>query len=96
MARLGDSEVDERLADMEWRRDGDAIVRDVERDGFRSAMALANAVAGAANEANHHPDILVHGYKHVRLTLSTHSEGGITENDFALARTIDGLIADAG
>jgi 4a-hydroxytetrahydrobiopterin dehydratase len=58
-------------------------------------MALANAVAEAANEANHHPDILIHDYKHVRLTLSTHSAGGITENDFALADTIDGLPATA-
>lgn len=95
MARLHDSEIDERLADMQWRREGDSIVRDVECEGFHSAMALANAVADAANEANHHPDILVHGYKHVRLTLSTHSAGGITDDDFALARTIDGLIADA-
>lgn len=96
MARLGDSEIDERLATMQWHRDGDSIVRDVECKGFHSAMALANAVAGAADEANHHPDILVHDYKHVRLTLSTHSAGGITENDFALAGTIEGLIADAG
>ncbi len=95
MARLGDSEIDERLASMQWRRDGDSIVRDVQCKGFHSAMALANAVADAANEANHHPDILVHGYKHVRLTLSTHSAGGITENDFALAGAIDGLVADA-
>lgn len=96
MARLSDAEIDERLTGSDWRREGDSIVRDIERDGFNAAMALANAVAEAANAANHHPDILVHGYKHVRLTLSTHSEGGITENDFALARTIDGLIADAG
>ena len=95
MARLDDSEIDARLAAMEWRRDGDSIVRDVECKGFHSAMALANAVADAANEANHHPDILIHDYKHVRLTLSTHSDGGITENDFALAATIDGLVADA-
>jgi 4a-hydroxytetrahydrobiopterin dehydratase len=94
MARLSDSEIDERLADSEWRRDGDAIVRDVELPGFKAAMALANAVADAANEANHHPDILIHDYKHVRLTLSTHSAGGITENDFALAATIDGLATD--
>ena len=91
MARLSDSEIDERLAGGEWRREGDAIVRDVELPGFKAAMALANAVADAANEADHHPDILVHGYKHLRLTLSTHSAGGITENDFALADTIDGL-----
>jgi 4a-hydroxytetrahydrobiopterin dehydratase len=95
MARLGDSEIDERLASTQWRRDADTIVRDVECKGFVSAMALANAVADAANEANHHPDILIHGYKHVRLTLSTHSAGGITENDFGLAGTIDGLVADA-
>ena len=92
MAPLSDSEIDERLAAGAWRRDGEAIVRDVELDGFKSAMALANRVADAANEANHHPDILVHDYKHVRLTLSTHSAGGITDNDFALAETIDGLI----
>ena len=71
MARLSDAEIDERLAASQWRREGDSIVRDVERDGFNAAMALANAVAEAANAANHHPDILVHGYKHVRLTLST-------------------------
>ena len=93
MAPLSDSEIDERLAGGDWRRDGDAIVRDVELDGFKAAMALANRVADAANDANHHPDILIHDYKHVRLTLSTHSAGQITENDFTLARTIDELIA---
>jgi 4a-hydroxytetrahydrobiopterin dehydratase len=91
MSLLNDETIDERLAGTGWRREGTTIVRDVELDGFTAAMALANAVADAANEANHHPDILVHGYKHVRLTLSTHSEGGITENDLALAQTIDGL-----
>jgi 4a-hydroxytetrahydrobiopterin dehydratase len=92
MARLGDSDIDERLAGGAWRRDGDSLVRDVECSGFTAAMGLANAVADAANAANHHPDIFVHDYKHVRLTLSTHSAGGITENDFALAGEIDGLI----
>jgi 4a-hydroxytetrahydrobiopterin dehydratase len=91
MSRLADSEIDERLAGMQWRREGDAIVRDVECAHFSAAMALANAVAEAAEAVNHHPDILVHGYKHLRLTLSTHSAGGITDNDFALAGTIDGL-----
>jgi 4a-hydroxytetrahydrobiopterin dehydratase len=92
MARLTDAEIDERLDRTEWRREGQSIVRDVELDGFTAAMGLANAVADAANEADHHPDILVHGYKHVRLTLSTHSAGGVTENDIALAKTIDGLV----
>ena len=44
-----------------------------------------------AEQANHHPDILIHGWNKVRLTLSTHSEGGLTESDFALAARIDGL-----
>ena len=91
MSVLSDDTIDERLEGTGWRRDGTAIVRDVELDGFTAAMALANRVADAANEANHHPDILVHGYKHVRLTLSTHSAGGVTENDLALAGVIDGL-----
>jgi len=91
MAPMSDSEIEQRLARGPWRREGNAIVRDVELDGFVAAMALANRVAEAANQANHHPDILIHDYKHVRLTLSTHSAGAITENDFALARTIDGL-----
>jgi 4a-hydroxytetrahydrobiopterin dehydratase len=91
MALLSDAEIDERLAGSEWRREGDTIVRDIETGGFKAAMALANGVADAANEANHHPDILIHGYKHVRLTLSTHSEGGISEHDIALAQTIDAL-----
>lgn len=96
MTPLSDSAIDERLAGGTWRRDGDAIVRDLELGGFSAAMALANRVADAANAANHHPDILIHDYKHLRITLSTHSAGGITDNDFALAATIDGLATDDG
>ncbi len=91
MARLSDGEIDERLATGAWEREGDTIVRDFELTDFKEAMALANAIGDAAEEAGHHPDILVHGYKRMRITLCTHSEGGITENDFALAATIDGL-----
>jgi 4a-hydroxytetrahydrobiopterin dehydratase len=95
MARLSDAEIEERLTSSAWKREGDKIVRYADCGGFMAAMDLANAVADAANAANHHPDILVHDYNHLRLELSTHSEGGITEDDFALAQTIDGLIADA-
>jgi 4a-hydroxytetrahydrobiopterin dehydratase len=93
MARPSDDEIDERLAGSAWRREGDALVRDVELAGFRAAMAFANAVAEAAEAANHHPDILIHGYRHVRLTLTTHSAGAVTEADLSLADTIDGLAA---
>jgi 4a-hydroxytetrahydrobiopterin dehydratase len=50
-----------------------------------------NRVADLAEEANHHPDILVHGWNNVRLTLTTHSAGGLTDNDFQMAKRIDGL-----
>ncbi|MDQ3630912.1 MAG: 4a-hydroxytetrahydrobiopterin dehydratase, partial [Actinomycetota bacterium] len=53
--------------------------------------AFVNRVAEAAESANHHPDILIHGFNRVRLTLSTHSAGGLTDKDFQLARMIDGL-----
>ncbi len=91
MALLNDDEIAERLQDSEWERQGDAIVREWKLSDFASAMAFVNRVADVAEEVNHHPDILVHGYNRVRLTLSTHAEGGITRADLALAQRIDGL-----
>ena len=55
-------------------------------------MAFVNLVAEAAEAANHHPDILVHGYNNVSLTLQTHSSGLITDADRELAGAIDGLV----
>ncbi|HLX51086.1 MAG TPA: 4a-hydroxytetrahydrobiopterin dehydratase [Streptosporangiaceae bacterium] len=73
-----------------WERGGDSIVRTVTRDDFRAAMLFVGAVAYLAEEMNHHPDILVQ-WNQVTLTLSTHSAGGLTANDFTLARRIDAL-----
>ena len=91
MARLSDPEIDERLAATEWRREGDAIVRDWKFDDFAGALAFVNRVAEAAEAANHHPDILLHSWNQVSLTLSTHSEGGLTAADFDMAGRLDGL-----
>jgi 4a-hydroxytetrahydrobiopterin dehydratase len=92
MALLTDDEIAERLAGAaDWRREGDEIVRNMKFDDFAAAIAFVNRVADAAEEANHHPDILVHGWNNVRLSVTNHSQGGLTEADFALARTIDGL-----
>jgi 4a-hydroxytetrahydrobiopterin dehydratase len=78
--------------DMEqWRRDGEALVRDLKFDDFAQAMAYVNRVADLAEEVNHHPDILVHGWNHVRLTLTTHSADTLTDNDYEMARKIDRL-----
>ena len=75
----------------EWREEGSALVRDFECKDFASAMAFVNQVGEMAEAANHHPDILLHGWNKVRLTLSTHSEGGLTQADHDLAAGIDGL-----
>jgi 4a-hydroxytetrahydrobiopterin dehydratase len=91
MARLDDTEIAQRLEGGEWAREGDSLVRDYKLDDFAAAIAFVNGVAEVAEELNHHPDILVHGWNRVRLTLSTHSEGGITGSDFALAERIDAL-----
>jgi 4a-hydroxytetrahydrobiopterin dehydratase len=91
VTRLGEEEIERRLAGGSWSREGDAIVRERKLEDFAAAMAFVNRVAELAEEANHHPDILVHGWNKVRLTLSTHSQGGLTEADFALAQRIDGL-----
>jgi 4a-hydroxytetrahydrobiopterin dehydratase len=76
----------------QWRQEGESLVRDLEFDDFQVAMAFINRVADAAEAANHHPDILVHGWNKVRLTLTTHSEGRLTDNDRAMAETIDGVV----
>jgi len=81
----------EELEATEWRREGEAIVRDFKHEDFTEALAFVNRVGEVAESANHHPDILIHGWNRVRLTLSTHSAGSLTDADFALARAIDGL-----
>jgi 4a-hydroxytetrahydrobiopterin dehydratase len=75
-----------------WRQEDESLSRDFKFDDFAAAMAFVNQVADAAEEANHHPDILVHGWNKVRLTLTTHSEGGLTESDRAMAQRIDAIL----
>ena len=92
MALLSDKEIEERLgARPDWRREEGLIVSERRLSDFAAAIAFVNRVADVAEAANHHPDILVHGWNNVRLTLSTHSEGGLTAADFALASQIDEL-----
>jgi len=93
METLDDQEIEARLGAVPgWVRDGESIVRDARLADFAAAIALVAAIAVVAEEANHHPDILVHGWNHLRLTLSTHSAGGLTDADFALAAEIDALL----
>jgi 4a-hydroxytetrahydrobiopterin dehydratase len=87
-ALLDNAEID-RQADQlsDWSRDGSQIVADYKFKDFSEAMTFVDRVAEAAEEANHHPDIDIRWNK-VHLVLTTHSEGGLTQNDFDMARRI--------
>ncbi|HET7584008.1 MAG TPA: 4a-hydroxytetrahydrobiopterin dehydratase [Gemmatimonadaceae bacterium] len=71
-----------------WRADGGAIVREFATDGWSTTIMLVNAIAYYAEAADHHPDLEV-SWARVRVTLSTHSAGGVTDKDLALARQIE-------
>jgi 4a-hydroxytetrahydrobiopterin dehydratase len=90
--RLSDEDIAARLAGSPWQRDGEAIVREVELENFAAAIAAVDRIAAAAEERNHHPDILVHGWNKLTVTLSTHSAGGITAADLELAARFDELL----
>ena len=93
MAPLEHAEIQQRLAAREgWRLSEErAIEREWTFSDFAAAIAFVDRVAELAERANHHPDILLHGWNKVRLTLSTHSQGGLTDADFQLAQEIDRL-----
>jgi 4a-hydroxytetrahydrobiopterin dehydratase len=88
---LTNDEISAKLESSEWTQEGDEIAREWKFEDFAQAMAFVNRVAEAAEEANHHPDILVHGWNKVRLSLTNHSAGGLTEPDFEMAARIDEL-----
>lgn len=91
MSLLTETQISEELATVpRWTRDGSSIVTVTERADFRDALLYLGAVAYLAETANHHPDVTINWNK-VTLTLRTHSAGGLTANDFALARQISAL-----
>ena len=95
MPKLTAPEIEQRLQGLNgWTRDGDAIRKQFTFDGFPEAVAFVNRLAPKAEAADHHPDILIN-YKRVTLTYSTHSEGGVTDKDFAGAAAADRLATTA-
>lgn len=84
--------IDKRLAELpDWHYDDGVVSKTWQLKGFLTAMTFANAIAHLANEANHHPDLSVHGYNKLTVTITTHSAGGVTANDLELADRIEGL-----
>lgn len=93
MALLNDADVKLALRQAAaWRKRGRVIRRTFEFADFKAAMQFVNRVAKLAERAGHHPDIDIR-WNQVTLTLSTHSEGGLTAKDFSLAGRIDALLA---
>jgi 4a-hydroxytetrahydrobiopterin dehydratase len=96
MELLTEDEISARLSGLPgWQRSDGSIATTVVRADFRAAMAYVEAVADLAEEAGHHPDIFI-SWNKVTLTLSTHSAGGLTARDFALAEQISAFDQAAG
>ncbi|MFZ4627413.1 MAG: 4a-hydroxytetrahydrobiopterin dehydratase [Blastocatellia bacterium] len=90
--RLTNDEISRRMANLPgWERIGDEIQRQWVLENFQAALAFVNQIGALAEAADHHPDILLYGWNRVRLTLTTHSDQGLTEKDFSLAALIDQL-----
>ncbi|MDX6651870.1 MAG: 4a-hydroxytetrahydrobiopterin dehydratase [Solirubrobacterales bacterium] len=91
MALLDEQEIGERLEGLDgWKRDGEAIVKTFERGDFVGSVKFVDSLVEPAEQMGHHPDVAI-SWDKVEVTITSHSEGGLTENDFALAKQIDAL-----
>jgi 4a-hydroxytetrahydrobiopterin dehydratase len=90
--RLSDLEIQRALGSLPgWARRGDVLTKAYTFRTFADGIGFVQRIARAADKADHHPDIDIR-YTKIVITLSTHSAGGITENDLALASTIEQLV----
>ena len=74
---------------MEWKVEKNNLTREFELSNFAEAVQFVNKILPLAEEMNHHPDVLIHGYKLVKVMLFTHSLNSITDKDYELAKKID-------
>ena len=90
---LSDEEIEARLGELEgWERDGDLIKKTFERGDFVGSVEFVRSLVGPAEEMNHHPDLAI-SWDKVEVSITTHAAGGLTANDFELAKRIDALAA---
>jgi 4a-hydroxytetrahydrobiopterin dehydratase len=89
MELLSDTEIEARLAELEgWKREGEMIVKTFELADFVGSIGFIDGVVEPAEEMGHHPDLSV-SWNEVRVSITTHAAGGLTANDFELAKRID-------
>jgi 4a-hydroxytetrahydrobiopterin dehydratase len=92
MTLLSHDEITKNLSSLSsWMKEGNLIERQFQFKDFVEALSFVNKVGEEAEKMNHHPDIFIHSWNKVKITISTHSEGGITNKDFQLAEKIEGL-----
>lgn len=91
MARLSEQEINNRLKELKsWKRVGDRIEKEFKFKQYMDAINFINRIARVAEEEEHHPDIY-NTYTTVKLSITTHDEGGLTPYDFDLAKRVDKL-----
>lgn len=92
MAVLSQDRINEKLDELEgWNYKDGQICKEYELNNFKDALLFVNKVGDAAELLNHHPDIFIHSWNKVKIIISTHSAGGVTEKDFILAHKIEKL-----
>jgi 4a-hydroxytetrahydrobiopterin dehydratase len=75
-----------------WNYEINYISKEYKTKNFVDAVTFLMKIAVEAEKMDHHPDVLIHSYNKIKITLSTHSKGGVTENDFKLAEIIEKII----
>ena len=94
MSKLSETEIVAKLPDAKgWERHGDMLVRTWQFPSFRRAMEFVNQVAVVIEKIDHHPDLIVQ-FRNVRIEMSTHDVGGLTERDFTLIADINEIPTD--
>jgi 4a-hydroxytetrahydrobiopterin dehydratase len=94
MPKLNEPDIVGRMAAAkDWERLGDMLVRSWQFPSSRRALEFVSQVVALAERLDHHPDVIL-SYRTVRLELSTHADGGLTEHDFALATEINAVPVD--
>jgi 4a-hydroxytetrahydrobiopterin dehydratase len=91
METLSNEEIATRLAELDgWEQRDGAITKAFDRGDFVGSVEFVKALVDPAEEMNHHPDLTI-SWSKVEVSLTTHSAGGLTTNDFELAKRIDAL-----
>lgn len=92
MSLLNQEDINKKLGELQdWTLEGQEIKKEYELKDFSEALKFVNTVGNFAEDMDHHPNIFMHSWNKVKITISTHSEGGITKKDFQLAEKIEGI-----